>query len=188
MKGVNVGVVVVAGICALMGMFALVCNDDEGAGGREPGTVDVLDVRVDTVVRIVEREAVRVVFSPVPVKSGAERSVVDTIWITADSARLDTLAEQDFVAMADTVAGRDTVRVIDSIRVRARAGPIALVSLRTRIAVTSAPDSVAEVTRELVIRETRYRSRPWLETVGIFSGGAVVGVLGFIIVRELKKE
>lgn len=162
------------------------------AGGSEerPGSVEVVDRVVDTVVRIVERQPVRVSLSPPVAPSGPERAVTDTVWLVADTVFvIDTLAvEQDFAAVVDTIVASDTIRVVDSIRVRAGRGPISIAQLKSRIRIDRPADSLFDTRQQIIIKSTEYRNRPWTETVGIGAVGAGLGVLALIIVREVNAK
>ncbi|MCB0713395.1 MAG: hypothetical protein KDD67_13790 [Ignavibacteriae bacterium] len=189
-QGMVIGVVVM--LLALFLSFTLGrCQTTSNAERGSPvvESVDLLDVRVDTVTRVVERQPVRVYFDGGASPIGDEVATVDTVWVTLDSTRLDTVGvEQEFASAIDTIVGKDTIRVKDSLWIRARDGPIEIVSLKSLIEVMSPPDSLLDTRTQIILKETSYRNRPWLETVGIASLGAVGGTVVYIIVKELVKR
>lgn len=175
-----VTVALAAGLLLLMFLLGYCSRTTDSADVYEarPASETRIDRRVDTVERIVERRPVRVVVSPPAVAQGPERLIIDTVWISADSARLTEVGvEQAFAARVDTVSGRDTVRGTIDITARAPRGPITLSEMRADLSVFGLPDTVRLPAETVVVTTERIvRVKPtFFERVGWVSGGFLLG-------------
>lgn len=145
--------VLTASLSLVAVVLSFVLGQCSGENGETPNVPEsaVIVREVDTVVRVIDRPPIRVVFHEATATDAGTRVRVDTIR-EADTIRLDTLeVEQRFAAVSDTVLNGDTVRVFDSVVVRAPRGPVTLVSLRTRLEMIPLPDTLHALNERVIV-------------------------------------